>query len=78
MGKHEEYGKQVMRAAAGTFYTDTGPSIEVNYGAGHRNQAIYNPSHRSERRRRRWAELRLHLFERTAGGLGMFEHMGNG
>ena len=32
--QHDKYGKQVMRKAAGLYYSDSGMSIEVNYKAG--------------------------------------------
>ncbi len=34
MPQHDEYGKQVMKLAAGTAYTDHGRSVEIDYGAG--------------------------------------------
>ncbi len=34
MGVHADYGKNVMRSAAGNSYVDWGESVEVDYGAG--------------------------------------------
>jgi hypothetical protein len=34
MGIHSDYGKHVMRAAAGSAFEDWGASVEVSYGAG--------------------------------------------
>lgn len=34
MPGHDEYGKQVLRHAAGSAFTDWGESLEINYGAG--------------------------------------------
>jgi len=34
MGSHDDYGKLVMRRAAGPFFTDWGAPVEVDYGAG--------------------------------------------
>ncbi len=34
MGSHDEYGKQVMRKAAGSAYQEWGASVEVDLGAG--------------------------------------------
>ncbi len=34
MGGHDFYGKQVMRAAAGRMFVDSGPDVCTDYGAG--------------------------------------------
>lgn len=34
MGAHDEYGKQVMRAAVGAGYQDWGISVQVDYAVG--------------------------------------------
>ena len=34
MGEHDNYGKQVMREAAGSAYCDWGAAIEVHYHSG--------------------------------------------
>ena len=34
MGSHDDYGKQVLRAAAGPAYTDWGVAVQVDYRAG--------------------------------------------
>ena len=34
MPQHDYYGKEVLRAAAGPAYTDKGPSLKIDYGAG--------------------------------------------
>ena len=34
MGAHDDYGKKIMRAAAGTLYSDWGQSVEIDYRAG--------------------------------------------
>ena len=34
MGSHDDYGKAVLRAAAGAAFADRGNPVEVNYGAG--------------------------------------------
>lgn len=34
MGSHEDYGKQVMREVAGSAYSDSGASVDVDYGVG--------------------------------------------
>ena len=34
MGMHEDYGKQVLREAAGDAYCDWGAGVEVDYGTG--------------------------------------------
>jgi hypothetical protein len=34
VGVHDEYGKQIMRAAVGKAYRDGGGSVQVNYSAG--------------------------------------------
>jgi len=35
MVSHDEYGKRVMRAAAGPAWRDSGPSLQVDYGTRH-------------------------------------------
>jgi hypothetical protein len=34
LGAHDDYGKHVMRVAAGSAYHDGGASVEINYSAG--------------------------------------------
>jgi len=34
MGCHDEYGKRVLRTAAGDAYREFGTSVEINYSAG--------------------------------------------
>lgn len=34
MGAHDQYGKEVLRAAAGTAYRDSGQSTYIDYAAG--------------------------------------------
>jgi len=34
MGIHDDYGKRILKEAAGTAYTASTPSVRVDYGAG--------------------------------------------
>ncbi len=34
MGSHDAYGKEVLLAAAGSAFVESGPTVEVNYAAG--------------------------------------------